>query len=176
MKNIYLIRSAKSEDFSQGLSDFERTLREKGIEDINTIGSYLALQSISPDMILSSCALRAQETTVELAKKLDFEGVKYFLEELYSSSYKDILSIIMAQDDECSSIFVVGHSPQLVELTNWFCNENIGKLPSMGVISLSFDINEWSEIESKKAKMEFFIYPKQFKYYMPKQIRDTLPR
>ncbi len=176
MKNIYLIRSAKAEDFSQGISDFERSLREKGMKEINTIGSYLALQSILPDIILSSCALRAQETTIELAKKVGFEGDKYFFQELYSSSYEDILSIIMAQEDEYSTLFVIADNPHLIELSNFFSDENIAKLPTMGVVSLSFEIDKWTELEFKKAKVNFFIYPKQFKYYMPKQIKDTLPR
>ncbi len=176
MKKIYLIRSAKAEDFSQGISDFERSLRGKGLKEINTIGSYLALQDISPDLILSSCALRAQETAIELSQKIGFEGRKYFFEELYSSSYEDILNIIMAQEDEDNSIFVVAHNPHLIELSNWFSDENIAKLPTMGVVSLSLEIDKWIELESKKAKVEFFIYPNQFKYYMPKQIKNTLPR
>jgi len=174
MKEIYLIHHAKAEDFSEGLSDFERSLKKKAFKDIQTIGSYLALQGISPDVILSSCAMRAQETAVMLAEKLSFQGVKHFLEELYYAPYEDALNIIMAQDKSCERLFIIGHNPQLNELVNSLSKEYISKIPSMGVVSLHFDISEWSEIKSVKGNIDFFLYPKQFKYYMPRQIRTKL--
>ncbi len=176
MKKIYLIRSAKAENFSEGLSDYERSLRKKGLKDIKTMGSYLLLQGISPDIVLSSCALRAQETTSNLTKILDFKGIKHFLQELYFLPYEEVLKIIMAQDEESKSMFIVGHNPQLIELINSLSSTFISDIPSMGIVALNFEIDEWSEIETKKGTMEFFISPKQFKYYMPQQIRVTLPR
>jgi len=174
MKEIYLIRHAKAEDFSEGLSDFERSLKKKGLKDIQTIGSYLALQGISPDVILSSCAMRAQESALKLAERLSFKGVQYFLEELYYAPYEDVLNIIMAQEKSCEKLFIIGHNPQLNELINALSKEFISKVPTMGVVALRFDIDEWSELEKTKGSLEFFIYPKQFKYYMPRQIRTTL--
>jgi len=174
MKEIYLIRSAKAEGFCKDSSDFERALRKKGIKDIKTIGSYLTLQGISPDLILSSCALRAQETAVELSKRVSFRGEKHFLQELYYAPCDEIISILKAQDSTCDSVFVIGHNPQLNELTNRLSSEVIKKIPSMGVVALSFNIEEWSDLQESDGSLEFFIYPKQFKYYMPKQIRTSL--
>jgi len=174
MKEIYLIRHAKAENFSEGLSDFERSVKKKGFKDIQTIGSYLALQGISPDAILSSCAMRAQESAVALAERLSFEGVKYFLEELYYAPCEDVFNIIMAQEKSCEKLFIIGHNPQLNELTNLLSKEFISKIPTMGVVALSFDIDDWSEIATIKGNLNFFIYPKQFEYYMPRQIRTTL--
>ncbi len=176
MKKIYLIRHAKAEGFLEGVSDFERTLKKRGLKDIEMIASYMALQGISPDVILSSCAMRAEQTALQLAKRLDFDGKKYFLEELYYAPNKEILGIIMAQEKSCDSIFIIGHNPQLNELVNTLSSEHISKIPTTGVVALSFDLDSWSEIEAVKGKLDFFIYPKQFEYYMPKQIRTTLPR
>jgi len=174
MKKIYFIRHAKAEDFSEGVSDFERTLKKRGLKDIKTIGSYMALHNISPDVILSSCAMRAEQTTLELAKKVDFDGKKYFLKELYYAPYEEILNIIMIQENSDDSMFVIGHNPQLNELLNSLSSQHIKKIPTMGVIALSFDIESWSEIEDVKGELDFFIYPKQFRYYMPQQIRTKL--
>jgi phosphohistidine phosphatase len=80
----------------------------------------------------------------------------------------------MAQESSCDTLFIVGHNPQLNELTNRLSREPILKIPSMGVVALTFDIKEWSELVNKKGTLKFFIYPKQFKYYMPRQIRTTL--
>jgi len=175
MKTLYLIRHAKSGWSKPDTRDFERPLSKRGKKDINTIGSYLALRSINPDLILSSCALRAQETTDILSKKIEFTGVKYYLEELYLTSLDAIKEIIMIQDDDVESMFVVGHNPQLHELANLLTDEHISRFPSLGVVAINFEIENWSEISDVVGKLDFFIFPKQFKYYMPKQIRTYLP-
>jgi len=43
-------------------------------------------------------------------------------------------------------------------------------------LALNLDIDSWADITEACGKIEFFIQPKQFKYYMPKQIRTTLAR
>jgi phosphohistidine phosphatase len=134
----------------------------------------LALRGIKPELILSSCALRAQQTADLLAKKIDFDGVKHYLEELYLSSLEEMKDIIMVQDNSVDAMFLIGHNPQLHELINTLVDEHINKLPTLGVVAIEFDISQWSEIEDTKGRLDFFIFPKQFKYYMPRQIRGLL--
>jgi len=174
MKTLFLIRHAKSSWSVPNTSDFERSISKKGKKDINTIGSYLSLIGVKPQLILSSCALRAQQTTDLLAEKISFKGEKYYLQELYLTGLNAIKEIIHIQDDSVDSIFLIGHNPQLHELANSIIDEHISKFPSLGVIAIDFDIECWSEIENIKGQIDFFIFPKQFKYYVPKQIRSNL--
>lgn len=175
MKTIYFIRHAKAGWSVPDTSDVERSISKKGKRESRTMGSYLALRGIKPDLILSSCALRAQQTTDLLAETIGFEGKRYYLEELYLTSVEAIREIISIQDDEVERMFIVGHNPYLHELANSLMDEHISKFPSLGIIAIDFDIDSWGEIESAKGKIDFFIFPKQFKYYMPKQIRTYLP-
>jgi phosphohistidine phosphatase len=174
MKKLYIIRPAKSKWGIEDSSDFERRVSKKGLKDINTIGSYLALRNIRIDLILSSCALRAQESADLLAKKLGYDGKILYLNELYLKSVEEIKEIISIQDDEISSMIVITHNPHLLELVNTMIEDIIPKFPTMGVVCLEFDIDSWSDIVDKKAKVEYFIYPNQFKYYIPKQIKATI--
>lgn len=80
----------------------------------------------------------------------------------------------MMQEDQFDTILVVGHNPQITDVVNMLTNEHISKVPTLGVVAMDFDIDTWSELEEAQGKIDFFIYPKQFKYYMPKQIRSTL--
>jgi len=174
MKTLYLIKHAKSNWSIPDTRDFERPISRKGKKDIKTIGSYLSLRGVVPDIILSSCSLRAQESADLLGEKIGFSGKKEYLQELYMSTAEELKDIVMAQDDSIESIFIVAHNPQLSELINMISAEHFSKIPSMGVVALKFDINEWSEIQNKHAEVDFFIFPKQFKYYMPRNIRDKL--
>jgi len=174
MKTLYLIRHAKSAWNEVDTSDFERKISKKGKKDVNTMGSYLSLVGIKPQLILSSCALRAQETTDLLADKIDFNGKIHYLQELYLTAVEDIREIISIQEDEIDSMFIVGHNPHLQELANTLIDDHISKFPSLGVIAINFEMSYWSEISSVRGSIDFFIFPKQFKYYMPKQIRVKL--
>jgi len=174
MKTLYLIRHAKSGWNEPNTSDFERKISKKGKKDINTIGSYLSLIGIMPQLILSSCALRAQETSDLLADKIAFDGKTHYLQELYQTGVETIREIISIQEDNIDSMFIVGHNPQLHELANTLIDEHISKFPSLGIIAIDFEIDSWEEIYTVKGSIDFFIFPKQFKYYMPKQIRATL--
>jgi len=174
MKTLYLIRHAKSGWSEPDTSDFERTISKRGKKDINTMGSYLSLTGVKPQLILSSCALRAQETTDLLAKKISYSGEKHYLKELYLTEVESIKEIIAIQEDNVESMFIVGHNPQLHELANSLMSEHISKFPSLGIIAINFEIDSWNEIYDIKGFIDFFIFPKQFKYYMPKQIRVKL--
>jgi phosphohistidine phosphatase len=173
MKTLYLIRHAKS-DWSDGsLGDFERGLNKRGLKDLKMMASYLALRRIKPHIILSSLALHAQETADGLAKKVEYEGPIHYMEDLYRTSYDTLLNTIALQENEHQKIFMVVHNPEITEFANLLVKDNIMKIPTLGILAIKFNIDSWEEIKDKKGKIDFFVHPKQFKYYIPKQIQAT---
>jgi phosphohistidine phosphatase len=83
------------------------------------------------------------------------------------------MNVLTLQYDIHESIFLVGHNPELTEFANFLIGESFYKLPTLGILALELDIDSWADIEEKCAKIDFFIQPKQFKYFVPKQIRTT---
>ena len=134
------------------------------------------LRGIVPDLILSSSALRAQETADGLAAKVGFEGSLLYLSELYYTPPETIMEMVMLQDDELRTIFIVGHNPQITGLANMLTEEHVSKIPTMGVVAMTFDTEHWQALEAQKGVIDFFIFPEQFEYYMPNQIRALLDR
>jgi len=135
----------------------------------------MGLRNIKPDMILSSAALRAQLTADGLAEKLGYTETIQYMDELYLTTPEMHINVLSLQEDAYDSIMLVGHNPALSELANILQHENFGKFPTLGVLSITLDIEFWEEIkESCHGTIDFFIFPKQFKYYMPGQIRSTL--
>jgi phosphohistidine phosphatase len=174
MKTLYLIRHAKSKWDETLFGDYERSISKRGKKDLITIGSYLAIEEVKPDLILSSCALRAQQTVEALASRLEYEGKIFFLEELYQKPTEALLEIIQAQESNIQSLCIIGHNPQLQELANNLLSEHIAKLPTLGVIAIELPIEQWSDIEDVDGVLQFFIYPKQFRYYLPRKIRNKM--
>lgn len=127
-----------------------------------------------PDLVIASCSLRTQETADGLADKLEFSGQRDYLQELYLTPPETLKETLMLQENQFESILVVSHNPQVTDLANMLTNEHVSKIPSLGIVAIAFDIDEWQDLEEAKGEIDFFIYPKQFKYYLPNQIRAVL--
>jgi len=120
--------------------------------------------------------MRAQTTASELAKKINFGGKVHYMKELYQSSPEIYFNILSLQDNDYNAIFLIGHNPELTEFANIILEENFHKFPTLGVLAIDLDIENWENISENSGRVDFFIQPKQFKYYMPKQIRTKLPK
>ena len=174
IKTLYIIRHAKSDWSDAKASDFERGLNKRGKKDLNIISSFVSIKDIRPDLILSSPALRAQITADRLAKSVEYSGRIHYMEELYAVRPKTLINILSLQDNQYSSIFLIGHNPELTELANLMLKENFAKLPTLGVLAIELDIESWEDIgDGVEGKIDLFIFPKQFKYYLP---RDNMPK
>jgi len=138
------------------------------------MGSYLKLRGIVPDLLIASCSLRTQETADGLADKIGYEGQRDYLQELYLTPPATLKETLMLQDNTFDAIMVVGHNPQITDVANMFSSEHISKIPTLGIVAITFDIDEWSQLDEAQGEIDFFIFPKQFKYYMPGQIRAVL--
>ena len=134
----------------------------------------MALQKLKPDLILTSFSFRAQITADELAKNIGYTGRIQYMEELYNSRPKTLMNVLTLQDDGYDTIFLIGHNPELTEFANFLVEDNFAKFPTLGVLAVKLDIEAWGDIYEKCGEIDFFIQPKQFKYYVPKQIRTTL--
>ncbi len=174
MKKLYLIKNARSSWDEPGLGDIERGITSRGREEIRTLGSYLRLRDIRPDILLSSCAYRAQQTGDLLAEEIGYEGDKHYLQELYMTPPERIREILSAQAPEYESVFLIGHSPQIHELANSLMDEHLRRFPALGIAAIDLEIDDWSELEDRCGRLDFFIYPEMFEHYMPRQIRAHL--
>jgi len=176
IKTLYLVRHAKSDWSVRTQRDFERGLKKSGLSDLKTISSYLKLRQTKVDLILSSASLRTQLTADAFAQALSYTDTIQYMEELYLTPPEMIINVLSLQEDVYDSILLVGHNPALTELANILQDDAaMSKFPTLGVLSIHLDIDTWDEVKYKcHGETNFFISPKQFKYYMPKQIQTTL--
>ena len=162
MKKLYLIRHAKSDWSDPGKDDFDRGLNKRGKRSIPLMAKALKEKRIMPDLILSSSAKRAKKTAKGLAKALGYKGEIIFNEALYFTEPEEMIEMIRNVDDRYKSIFLVGHNPEITELSNMLTEVYIDNIPTLGIVSLAFNIEKWNEIGRGKGKMETFIFPKMF--------------
>ena len=162
MKNLFLIRHAKSSWESSQIEDHERTLNARGLKDAPNMGKTLkALYPSSPQKIISSTACRAKETIALIkAQWCPLQSVEYD-KLLYEGSPSTILDKIQRFPTEISSVALVFHNPMVTHLANLLGSSSILSIPTCGVVILSSKNEKWNLLEVGSCVIENFEYPKK---------------
>lgn len=160
MKKLYIIRHAKSSWNDVTINDFERPLNKRGKANAPMMGSRLKAKGVMPDIILSSPAQRAKSTAEMIARELEYAKKIVFNENIYESSVDELRKILTLVDDKNSTVFLIGHNPELNMLMDYYVKfyENI---PTCGVVEVEFVCDRWADIAPKNAKLISFDYPKK---------------
>lgn len=162
MRQLILIRHAKSSWSNPSLDDFDRPLNKRGKRDAPFMAKLLSEKKIYPDIIISSPAKRTKLTAFEFAERLGIgsDDIQWN-NKLYLASLTTLLKILKQLDNNIKTVFLVGHNPGLTDLQNFLCKEEIDNIPTCGIVSMKSD-KKWSEISSKDFKLDFFEYPKKY--------------
>jgi len=163
MKNLYLIRHAKSDWNDESKSDFDRGLNKRGEKAILTMAKALKEKKVMPDLILCSSAKRAKLTAKGLAKKIGYHGEIKYIAALYMAEPETIQELIKDINNTVNTLFIVGHNPETTGLSNMLINDYIDNVPTLGIVALMLPIDDWKAFKLEKGKIQFFIYPKMFK-------------
>jgi len=164
MKQLLVIRHAKSSWDNPDLQDNERPLNKRGLEDAPLMANVLRTHNFNLDKIFSSSALRAKMTTEIFAKELKIpESMIEYTDELYNASRREILNFIKRLDNKYESIAIVGHNPGLTDLVHFLLYDFDYELPTCAVVGIDLDLEKWSDIKSGTGSLKFFEYPKKYK-------------
>lgn len=163
MKKLYLIRHAKSSWKEEGISDFDRPLKGRGIRDAHTTAQWLMGQEESPELMISSPATRAIHTALIFAQNLQYPFSDIHLEaDIYHGGRQDILNALAKVDNKIESVYLFGHNPTLTNFVNHCIDHIIDNVPTTGVACLKFESEDWSSL-GQQAELVFFDYPKRRK-------------
>src|SRR5258708_23117047 len=116
MKNLLLLRHAKSNWDDSSLPDFDRPLAARGERDAPRMGKALAKRGPAPEVIISSPAGRAKATVEAVIKAARFAIDAQYDEKIYGASSAELLAVIRRIPDEFSSALLVGHNPGFEDL------------------------------------------------------------
>jgi len=151
MKTLTIVRHAKSSWKNTSLPDRDRPLSRRGENDAPEMARRIAAAGIRPSLIVSSPAKRAWKTAKIIARELGYP-LEFLQREddLYLASVNKILDVLVAQDERFNNIMLFGHNPGL---TN--------NLPTCGVVSVSFDRDDWSLYDRPDFELGLYDYPKR---------------
>ena len=161
-KTLIIVRHGKSSWAYPDLEDFYRPLKPRGINDAFSIGEALLERDIFPDLILSSPAIRAMNTAIIIARKLDFPLQRIRANEgIYDASTYDLLKLISNVEDAVETLMIFGHNPSFTSLINQLQDELLYNLPTCGVFAIRLEMEKWSEVTGCNGTKLFDLYPKE---------------
>ncbi|NQU34320.1 MAG: histidine phosphatase family protein [Bacteroidetes bacterium] len=160
MKQLIIVRHAKSSWGNVELSDHDRPIKDIGVIKTDKVIKFLKDESVNPDLIMTSTAVRAYGTA-----KLIADGIGYNSENiekrktLYHAGEDDIYDELFSINNSINSVMLVAHNPTLTGFVNNFISPKIDNLPTTGVVCIEFKTHSWENIGDAKFKVKFVIFP-----------------
>ncbi|MRR57350.1 MAG: histidine phosphatase family protein [Deltaproteobacteria bacterium] len=162
MKELTLVRHAKSSWKDRDLADFDRPLNARGKSDAPLMGRRLAARGRRPDLVLSSPAKRALATLKKIAQEVGFSERDIVTDSrAYEAGAHELLSLVRGIDDAHHDVLLCGHNPGLTDFSNLITNRIIDNIPTCGVVSIRFPFDSWREVRPGSGEVLYFDYPKR---------------
>ena len=162
MKQLILVRHAKSDWGDPALGDHERPLNKRGQRNAPEMGERLAEREVHPDRIYTSSALRARTTAEIIAEALDYPaGDIEQGEGLYHAGVDTWLDFISGLEDSLSCVMCFGHNPGLTELAHFEFGCELSNIPTCGVLTRAFAADHWAKVSETQPDQVDFDYPKK---------------
>jgi len=169
MKTLIILRHAKSSWAQPGLSDFERPLNKRGLEQLERLSPWLGEQSMPASAFVCSPAVRTRETLKGLQAGLPDNAVveTSFPDELYNGSIDDYMSTIWAQPKSVEALMIVGHNPTCDELSRYLTAPSSPAAQKLmaqhfGTACLArfeIDADDWSIVQGANNQLTHFVRP-----------------
>lgn len=162
MRELLIMRHGKSDWTVESLVDYDRPLKKRGVKASASMGKKISSLNLAPDIILSSPAVRARETTEIFMKNCNCIKEVMWLESIYHETEYRVLTHIQGLSNSYQRAMVVGHNPTLENLSNLLISTgklNI-KLPTAAIVYLTFDVNTWDAVIPASGLLEWLVSPK----------------
>jgi len=146
MKTLLVLRHAKSSWDDPALDDHERPLSKRGQRDAPRMGELVRQYALTPDVVISSDALRARLTAEAVAEAARYPGEILLDPRLYMAGPADILSLLPRVQEDAKTVMIVGHNPGLEQLVEQLTGER-QDLPTAALAQISLPIDQWRDFK-----------------------------
>lgn len=162
MKELLLVRHAKSSWANPGQDDFDRPLNERGQKDAPIMAKRIIERGVVINGIISSTALRAITTARFFAHENKIPENSIIRHDfLYHAPPERFVKAILQIPDTISTAAVFAHNPGITDFVNQLTDARIDDMPTCAVFAIKIDTDNWKEF-SKASKIFWFAdWPKR---------------
>ena len=162
MKTLFLLRHAKSSWKDDNLDDFDRPLKKRGLGDTQLMGKLLRQREIGLDLVISSSAERARQTTQLALMSAGLQVEVRYDDRIYEAGMRRLLTLVSRLDNQANSVMLVGHNPGFEELLKTLTGE-VQSMPTATLAGIEFDVDDWSQVKARTGRLTFLLTPKELR-------------
>jgi len=147
MKTLLVLRHAKSSWHDPALDNHDRPLNKRGQQDGPRMGELVREHRLTPDVIISSDAVRARLTAEAVAEAARYTSKILLDPHLYVASPAGILAVLRTvRETNAGIVMIVGHNPGLEELVAQLTGEQ-QDLPTAALAQIVLPIDRWRDLK-----------------------------
>lgn len=163
MKQLFVIRHAKSSWDSIGQTDFDRPLNERGHRDAPVMAHRLVKAGISFDALVSSPAKRALTTAGYFAEAFDVKKKEIIIaDSLYHAPSATFYEVITRDlKDKWDTVALFSHNPGITDFVNSLGIVTLDNMPTCGIIGIKAATENWKDFPQAAKEFLLFEYPKK---------------
>jgi phosphohistidine phosphatase len=168
VKQLYLLRHAKSSWDDPALADHERPLAPRGRRAAARIAEHLRGEGIRPALILCSSSRRTRQTLEPVAAALPDVPTQVEAD-LYGAGEESLLARLRQLPDTADSVLLIGHNPGLQDLAVALAGagdaETLArlraKMPTAALATLAAPVARWRDLRPGGAELVAFVVPRE---------------
>lgn len=127
LRELFILRHAKSDHNHTNLVDFERPLSDRGRADALKMGQWMNNQALIPDNIIVSPSKRTLQTLKRI--RLCIDKTQQIpcrtIDRIYEATLTDLLDILsQIIPEQGHKILLIGHNPGLAQLLGYLTNQS----------------------------------------------------
>ncbi len=163
---LWLLRHAKSSWDEPDVDDLDRPLAHRGEQAADLMRDYLLAESIQPQVVLCSSALRTRQTLARVLSALGPELEIHIEPGLYTFDAGSLLERVRAIPDGLSAM-LIGHNPAIEELAVRLATRGdkldtlAQKFPTGALAELEFPTGSWHEVGTATGELTRFVVPRE---------------
>jgi phosphohistidine phosphatase len=162
MKTLLLLRHAKSSWKDAGVKDFDRPLNQRGLKAAPAVGKLMKKRKLQPDLVISSPAERARQTTELVLAGAGLKTEVRHDERIYEATGARLLEVVTQIEDDASVVMLVGHNPGLEELLAVLTDETLS-MSTAALACVALNLEKWSKVRAGSGQLEWLVKPKEIK-------------
>lgn len=171
MKTILLLRHAKSSWSDSSLSDFDRPLSGRGLNDAPRMGKYIKKIGYKPEYVVSSPAERARQTTLLCLEGMNGDSTIISWDKgLYFETALKYIQAIKNTPEHVERMMIVGHNPLMESTADILSIGSHGdafRIPTAGLICIESFAVHWNDIKPGTCQLKWMMIPKVLKEILP---------
>ncbi|MGB7243582.1 MAG: histidine phosphatase family protein [Sulfitobacter sp.] len=162
MRELILMRHAKSSWTHTGPTDHERPLNARGTRSAAALGEWLGSQDLAPDEVLSSSAQRTHDTY----QGLDLQDTirVSWSRDLYLAGAERMMTVLKSASG--NRVLMLGHNPGIADFAARLVarppdHTRFDDYPTGATTVIRFDVNSWSDLQWHSGDVMQFVTPRE---------------